>query len=90
MNNFVRYTPIFISYDIGQQIPTNCNSITFINLGTSIAFIESVPLQPNQSLSIDGNAYEFTESLLSLRFSSGVGLQNNLVVIKKMSNYERD
>jgi hypothetical protein len=90
MDKFVKYTPIFITYDAAQQIPTNCNSITLINLGTSIAFIESVPLQPNQSLAIDGNAYEYTETSLSLRFSSGVGLQNTLVVIKKMANYERD
>lgn len=82
---YVNYRPVFITYDSGQQIPTNCNSITLINLGTSIAYIESVPLQPNQSLTIDGNYNEFTDVYLSLRFSPyDPDLQNNLVVIKKM------
>lgn len=87
---FTKYSPIFISYDAAQQIPTNCNSITFINLGTSIAYLENVTLQPNQSFSIDGNTYEYTESYISLRFSTGVGLQNNLVVVKKVFNYGGD
>jgi len=79
-----KYTPIFITYDQAQQIPTNCNSITFINYGTSIAYLENVTLQPNQSFEISGNACEYTDQVISLRFQSGSGLQNNLTVIKKV------
>ena len=79
-----KYTPIFITYDAAQQIPTNCNSITFINYGTSIAYLENVVLQPNQSFEINGNACEYMDSVISLRFENTLGLQNNLSVIKKV------
>jgi hypothetical protein len=77
-----KFTPIFITYATGQQIPTNCNSITFINYGTSICYIDNVTLQPNQSFEINGNACEYMDTTLSVRFEHG--LQNNLTVVKKV------
>jgi hypothetical protein len=77
-----KYTPIFINYITAQSIPTNCNSIIFINLGTTTAIIESVVLAPSQSFAIDGNQDEFTDSVIQINFS-GVG-NNNLVVVKKV------
>jgi hypothetical protein len=77
-----KYTPIFINYITPQSIPTNCNSIIFINLGTTMAIIESVVLAPSQSFAIDGNQDEFTDSVIQINFS-GVG-NNNLVVVKKV------
>jgi hypothetical protein len=80
-----KYSPIFQQYDTAQQIPTNCNSITFINAGTSIVYLENVTLQPNQSFSIDGNYCEYTEQVISMRFSPyDPDLQNNLIVVKKV------
>lgn len=77
-----KYTPFFINYSTAQNIPTNCNSITFINLGTTVAIVENVTIQPSQSFSIDGNACEYMETTLQINFS-GVG-NNNLVVVKKI------
>jgi hypothetical protein len=77
-----KYTPLFFSYNVAQSIPTNCNSITFINLGTTLAIVENVTIQPTQSFAIDGNSLEFTEGTLQINFS-GVG-NNNLVVVKKI------
>jgi len=77
-----KYTPFFIQYDTAQSIPTNCNSIIFINLGTTTAIIENVTLAPTQSFAIDGNACEFTDATIQINFS-GVG-NNNLVVVKKV------
>jgi hypothetical protein len=77
-----KYTPFFIQYDTAQSIPTNCNSIIFINLGTTTAIIENVTLAPTQSFAIDGNACEFTDTTIQINFS-GVG-NNNLVVVKKV------
>ena len=77
-----KYTPFFIAYDTGQSIPTNCNSILFINEGTTTALIENVSLQPQQSFSIDGNSCEYMDQTLQINFS-GIG-NNNLVVIKKV------
>ena len=81
----IKYRPVFITYNSPQQIPTECNSITLINLGTSVAYVESVPLQPNQSLTIDGNECEFTDVYLQINFSPyDPDLNNNLVVVKKI------
>lgn len=77
-----KFTPIFITYNSSQQVPTNCNSITFVNLGTSICSVESVQLQPTQSLAITGNTDEFMDSVIAITFS-GEG-NNNLVVVKKV------
>jgi hypothetical protein len=76
-----KYTPVFIAYNTPQSIPTDCNSIIFINLGTTTAIIENVSLSPSQSFTIDGNENEFTDATLQLNFT-GSG-QNNLVVVKK-------
>lgn len=77
-----KFTPFFINYDTSQSIPTNCNSIIFINLGTTTCYIENITLAPAQSFTIDGNACEYMETTISINFS-GIG-NNNLVVVKKV------
>ena len=77
-----KYTPVFIAYNTPQSIPTDCNSIIFINLGTSNAIIENILLAPSQSFVIDGNENEETNATLQVNFSGGG--QNNLVVVKKI------
>ena len=77
-----KFTPIFISYNTAQSVPTDCNSITFINLGTSVAYVESVAIQPSQSFAIDGNSCEYTEGVVQINFGSTGN--NNLVVVKKV------
>ena len=76
------YTPVFIAYNTAQSIPTDCNSIIFINSGTTNAVIENVILAPSQSFVIDGNELEFTTVTLQINFT-GAG-QNNLIVVKKI------
>jgi hypothetical protein len=76
------YTPVFIAYNSPQSIPTDCNSIIFINLGTTTAIIENVTIAPSQSFVIDGNENEYTTATLQINFT-GAG-QNNLVVVKKI------
>ncbi len=76
------YTPVFIAYNTAQSIPTDCNSIIFINSGTTTAVIENVTLAPSQSFVIDGNELEYTTATLQINFT-GAG-QNNLIVVKKI------
>jgi hypothetical protein len=78
---FIEYNVNFITYDSNGFITSNCNSIAFINYGSNPAKIESVILQQNQSLTIDGNAGELINKQFLLTFS-GSGY-NNLVTIKK-------
>ena len=56
---FIEYNVNFITYDSNGFITSNCNSIAFINYGTNSAKIESVILQQNQSLTIDGKKMPF-------------------------------
>ena len=87
MSNFqikAGYIPFdvnFITYDQNGFVTSNCNSITFINYGTNQVTIESVVLQQNQSLAIDGNAGEIMQKQFLATFT-GAGT-NNLVTIKK-------
>jgi len=77
----INYVIDFKSYSTSQQVPSNCNSLTFYNYGTSTVSVENVLLQPSQSLVISGNACEYTEDTFQIVFgNTGV---NNLVVVKK-------
>jgi hypothetical protein len=78
---YITYDVNFITYDANGFITSNCNSITFINYGTNTCTIETVVLQQNQSLSIDGNAGEIMNKQFLATFT-GAGT-NNLVTIKK-------
>jgi hypothetical protein len=58
-----------------------CNSITFVNTGTSNALIGAYKIIPGAFLSIPGNLGEIDITQYSLSFSgSGV---NNLTIIRK-------
>ena len=80
-----------IEYDITIQgyatpafVQSNCNSITFLNLGNATATIDqAVPLLQNQSFTIDGNQCEHTNHVFQINFDTSTGTTQNLVVILK-------
>ena len=79
-----KYDISFITYNTPSIIPSNCNSITFLNIGTATAFIEGTPIISGSSIAIQGNACEYTDTYFSLTFDTTVaGLTQNFVVIKK-------
>jgi hypothetical protein len=71
--------------DVPKYVESNCNSLTFINYGTSVVTVTNIGavLQPNQSIEIGGNAGEITKQRFFINFSTGVGLVNNCNVILK-------
>jgi hypothetical protein len=79
------YDITFQGYATSSFIQTNCNSVTFTNLGTATAYIDQlVPLLQNQSLTIDGNECEITRHIFQVTFDTSVsGATNNLLVILK-------
>jgi len=79
----LEYEVQFYGVDVPKYIDTNCNQLTFLNLGTATALIENVPLVQNQSLVIGGNAGEITNQRFFINFVTGVGLTQNVVVILK-------
>jgi len=78
----LKYATDFYTVDVSQYIVTDCNTVTFINYGTSIVTIENVPLQQNQSLSISGNAGEITNQKFFVNFGTSTS-GNNCVIIRK-------
>lgn len=76
------YNNDFQTYVQSGQVLANCAEITFINQGTSSVVINStLTLTTNQSLSCNGNRYEFDRTPYTIRFDN-TGM-NNLVVIRK-------
>jgi hypothetical protein len=80
--DLVKYDVSFITYDVSGYVTSDCNSILFINYGTNAVQIESVVLQQNQSLNIEGNQGEFTSRRFFANFINSGGY-NNLVTVKK-------
>jgi len=80
--DLINYDVSFITYDVSGYVTTNCNSILFINYGSNAVQIESVTLQQNQSLNIEGNQGEVTTRQFFAKFIDTGGF-NNLVTVKK-------
>jgi hypothetical protein len=80
--DLINYDVSFITYDLSGYVTSNCNSILFINYGSNAVQIESVTLQQNQSLQIEGNQGEFTTRQFFAKFIDTGGF-NNLVTVKK-------
>lgn len=78
-----KYDISILQYDTTQYVHSNCNSITFINYGTSIAVInQAIQIANGQSFTIEGNENEECVEQFLLTFS-GAGT-NNVVIIRKM------
>lgn len=80
--DLINFDVSFITYDVSSYVTSNCNSILFINYGSNAVQIESVTLQQNQSLNIEGNQGEYTSRQFFAKFIDTGGF-NNLVTVKK-------
>lgn len=72
-----------------DQVRSNCNSITFINTGSTVAQVNGINLQPpatigenGEQLVISGNEGEVDKSIYRISFA-GTG-DNILQVIRKV------
>lgn len=75
----------FKNYYVAQKISSQCNDITFTNLGSNPATISgAITLQQNQSLQISGNINELDTTEYDVRFSVNNSPNNNLLVIRKL------
>lgn len=80
-----QYYTEFKNYYLDQPISSNCNDITFLNLGSNPVTISgAITLQQNQSLQISGNINEIDTTEYNLRFSTHNSPNNNLLVIRKL------
>lgn len=63
------------------SVESNCNGITFVNLGASVCTVLSYPLQQNQSLTIPCNIGEKDVTNYRVQFDSNT--DRKLLVIRK-------
>jgi hypothetical protein len=77
----IRFYEYFQIYNQPQEIVSNCNSITVINIGTATAILDGLSLVPNAQYISQGNQNEFNESRYRVSFS-GVGTEVLLVIRK--------
>ena len=71
-----------VSYQTTQQVVSNCNSIQFINIGTSNLIINnSLTLITNQTFTVEGNEGELCVATFLIKFdNSGT---NSVTVVRK-------
>lgn len=75
-----KYIVDIIEYGTNNTLTSKCNAITFINTGTTNAYINKFLIAPNASLSIQGNENEIDVTTYQLAFTGGTGI---LTVIRK-------
>jgi len=63
------------------SVESNCNGITFVNLGASVCTVLSFPLNQNQSLTIPCNIGEKDVTNYRVQFDSNA--DKRLLVIRK-------
>jgi hypothetical protein len=76
---YIIETKVFV---LTGQTDTNCNSILFINSGTSTVTVEGVVLAVGQQFRVDGNLDEMLVKTLQFTFATG-GVNQLTVVFKR-------
>jgi hypothetical protein len=75
-----KYYLDFQQYGTNTPLASNCNAITFINVGATDCYINKFLLASGASLSITGNENEIDVTTYEMYFTTGIG---NLNVIRK-------
>lgn len=71
-------------YYTNAKVSSNCNSITFLCVGSQAVTVEGVVLQQGQQLKIEGNRGEIDTTEYIITFPTPTNVNNNVAVIKKM------
>lgn len=82
MRDTRKFYEYFQLYNIPQELRSDCNAITVINTGTSIAIIEGLEVLPGQQYYAPGNEDELNETRYRLSFDN-TGT-NVVLVIRKI------
>ena len=64
------FTEYFQLYNQPQEIRANCNQLTVINIGTSIAILEGLEIQPGDQYISPGNENELNETRYRISFDN--------------------
>ena len=72
----------FQLYNIPQEVRSNCNGLTVINTGTSVAILEGLEIQPGAQYYAPGNEDELNTTRYRLSFDNAG--TNVVLVIRKI------
>lgn len=76
---YITETKIFTQ---SSSTDSNCNSLIFVNTGTSNVNIDGLVLTPNQSLNITGNENEVNVKIYYFNFT-GAGTNGLTILFKR-------
>jgi len=82
-----RYIQYYIEtkfYYQTQNVYSDCNTITFVNLGANTVLVNGFPLTQGQQLTIEGNYLEIDQTQYQIEFSTSISVDNNLAVLRKL------
>jgi hypothetical protein len=82
-----RYIQYYIEtkfYYQTQNVYSDCNTITFVNLGANTVLVNGFPLTQGQQLTIEGNYMEIDQTQYQIEFSTSISVDNNLAVLRKL------
>jgi len=80
-----QYKYDFLSVVQDQAVKSDCGDISFANLGTNPAIINSsVTLQQGNTLALSANEGELDRTIYTVRFDTTGAGSSNLVVIRKI------
>jgi hypothetical protein len=77
-----RFYEYFQLYNIPSELRADCNSLTVVNTGTSVAIIDGLEIAPGQQYYAPGNEDEYNETRYRLSFDN-TGT-NIVLVIRKL------
>jgi hypothetical protein len=81
---YTRYYIEVKQYSTTANIPSDCNTITFINYGSNDVNISGIVLNQGQQLTIEGNVNEIDTTIYQANFSTSISPNNSLTVIRKL------
>jgi len=82
-----RYIQYYIEtkfYYQTQNVYSDCNTITFFNLGANTVLVNGFPITQGQQLTIEGNYLEIDQTQYQIEFSISISVNNNLAVLRKL------
>ena len=82
MNILQQYTTETKVFNLAGQTDSNCNSILFINTGSTGVYVDGVLINSGQSFAIDGNRGEILVKTYSFNFVNQA-LSPNLTIVYK-------
>jgi len=79
--NLIKFREEFTLINQTQEIKSDCNTLTVINIGTATAVINGIDILPGEQYYVQGNENELNETRYRISFS-GAGTEQVQLIRK--------